>query len=88
MNENHVLQGTYRTEFLDCAFLVGKVMIEGNGNFSEYEIQTARNLLASKVEWKKEIRDFLAVIAGSAHPNVGLFHECYGALCVPLSELE
>jgi len=83
MNGNHVLQGTYRTEFFDCAFLVGRVMIEGNGDFSDYEIQVAKNLLAAEVEWSARIRLFLNVIAGSAHPNVGLYDECYAALTTP-----
>ena len=85
MNANHVLQGTYRTEFLDCAFLVGKVMIGSDGNFSEYEIQVAKNLLAAEVEWPARIRLFLNVIAGSVHANVGLYDECMGALIAPIT---
>lgn len=83
MSANHVLQGMYCAEFLECTFLVGKIMIEGNGNFSDYEIQVAKNLLAAQVEWNKQIRDFLGVIAGSAHPNIGLYDECYAALISP-----
>ena len=81
MNQNHVLQNISRTEFLECASLVGKIMIEGNGDFSAHEIQVAKSLLVAQVNWSQAIRDFLKVIAGSAHPNVWLYDECYPALC-------
>jgi hypothetical protein len=73
--------GMYCAEFLECTFLVGKIMM-GQCNFSDYEIR-CQNLLAAQVEWNKKISDFLCVIAGSAHPNIDLYDECYAALISP-----
>ena len=79
---NHALQGTYRTEFHECSFLVGKIIIGSNGNFSDYEIKLAERLLKSGIVWRDRIVLFLNVIAGS-RPNVGLYDECYAALTTP-----
>lgn len=86
MDQNHVLQEVYRAEFLECALLVGKVVIERNGKFTEYEIETAKRLLDAPIEWNQNIIDFLDVVAGTAHAGVDVWNESYGALIHPYPE--
>ncbi len=71
-------------EKIQCVLLVGKVMVEDNGRFSQAEIDLANHLLAAK--WNPNIVDFLEVVAGVAHPGVDVLGEAQGALVYPLKK--
>ncbi|MCI0550547.1 MAG: hypothetical protein L0287_06305 [Anaerolineae bacterium] len=79
MNQDHVSEREPRYhEVMECFLLVGKVMVEEDGKFTDAEIQMADDLLGAK--WNPNVRDFLHVIAGSAHPGIDLLSEARGAL--------
>ncbi len=71
-------------EKIQCALLVGKIMVEDNGQFSQAEIELANHLLAAS--WNSHITDFLEVVAGSAHPGMDVFTEAHGALIYSLNK--
>jgi hypothetical protein len=71
-------------EKIQCALLVGKIMVEDNGQFSQTEIDLANHLLAAK--WNPNIVDFLEVVAGVAHPGMDVLSEARGALIYSLNK--
>jgi hypothetical protein len=71
-------------EKLQCTLLVGKIMVEDNGQFSQAEIDLANRLLAAK--WNANVVDFLEVVAGVAHPGMDVLSEARGALIYPLNK--
>ncbi len=71
-------------EKLQCMLLVGKVIVEENGQFSQVEIDLANRLLAA--HWNPNITDFLEVIAGIAHAGMDVLSEARGALVYSLNK--
>ncbi|RPI91033.1 MAG: hypothetical protein EHM40_16845 [Chloroflexi bacterium] len=71
-------------EKIQCALLVGKIMVEDNGQFSQAEIDLANLLLSAN--WNPNIIDFLEVVAGVAHPGMDVLTEARGALIYPLNK--
>lgn len=71
-------------EKLQCTLLVGKIMVEDNGQFSQAEIDLADRLLAA--HWNPNVTDFLEVVAGIVHPGVDVLSEARGALVYPLNK--
>ncbi len=80
MNQNAVLERREPThyEVMKCFLLVGKVMVEEDGKFTDDEIQMADDLLAAK--WVPNVTDFLHVIAGVAHAGMDVLSEARSAL--------
>ncbi len=86
IDQNHTA-GQHEPETIEkiqCALLVGKIMVEDNGQFSRAEIDLANHLLAAN--WNPNIIDFLEVVAGIAHPGIDVLSEARGALIYPLNK--
>lgn len=80
MDQNHAAS-PHEPEYVEkiqCTLLVGKIMVEENGQFSQAEIDLANHLLTAN--WNPNIVDFLEVVAGVAHPGMDVLGEARGAL--------
>ncbi|MBN2119153.1 MAG: hypothetical protein JW730_21465 [Anaerolineales bacterium] len=86
MDQNHAASRhePETIEKIQCALLVGKIMVEDNGQFSKAEIDLANHLLAAN--WNPNIVDFLEVVAGVAHPGMDVLSEARGALIYSLNK--
>ena len=63
MNNNHPPNPV---QYIQCAALIARVMISGDGKFTRSEIELASELL--ECSWNNNVTDFLHVIAGTAQP--------------------
>ena len=65
-------------EYAKCSALVAKVMIQNDHVYSAEEIETAREL--RRFQWRTNVEDFLAVIAGIEVPRDEAIDEAWMAL--------
>ena len=83
MNQDHVselpIPGEKEREKL--LQLIGKVIINNDHVYTQEDIELAREL--ADYQWRVNVADFLAVIAGIAHPGEEV-DEAYSALVFPV----